>query len=311
MGQRRAFIGSFTAAGGPGVLVAAVDDDSGALTALGAADDVPDPSYLALAADGNTLYAVSETAAGAVAAYSVTGDKPELAGPPVPVGGSGPTHVGLFAGHVLTANYGSGSVTTVPVRADGTLATAASHVFQHTGSGPHPARQRVPHAHQVQPDPSGRWVVCVDLGTDSVRVAALRDGGLVAHRETALRPGCGPRHLAFHPAGSYAYVLNELAPTVTVCRWDAAEGFLTPCARRRYCRALRTLTPTRRASSRRPTAASCGPRRAARTSCPCSPSTTPEPPCGWWPRCRAAATGPVRSPPRTDSCTSRTSAPGT
>ncbi|MBW8737880.1 MAG: lactonase family protein [Streptomyces turgidiscabies] len=228
MGQRRAFIGSFTAAGGPGVLVAAVNGDSGALTALGAADDVPDPSYLALAADGNTLYAVSETAAGAVAAYRVTGDKPELAGPPVPVGGSGPTHLGLFGGHVLTANYGSGSVTAVPLRADGTLATAASHVLQHTGSGPHPARQRGPHAHQVQPDPSGRWVVCVDLGTDSVQVAALRDGALVAHRETALRPGCGPRHLAFHPAGSHAYVLNELAPTVTVCRWDAAEGLLTP-----------------------------------------------------------------------------------
>ncbi|MFI1354198.1 lactonase family protein [Streptomyces sp. NPDC020898] len=227
MGRRRAFIGSFTTAGGPGVLVAAVDDDSGALTVLGAADDVPDPSYLALAADGNTLYAVSETTEGAVAAYRVNGDKPELTGPPVPVG-SGPTHLGLFAGHILTADYGSGSITAVPVHADGTLAAAASDVLRHTGSGLHPARQRGPHAHQVQPDPSGRWAVGVDLGTDSVRVCALRDGTLEPHRETALRPGCGPRHLAFHPEGPYAYVLNELAPTLTVCRWDAAEGLLTP-----------------------------------------------------------------------------------
>ncbi len=227
MGRRRAFIGSFTTAGGPGVLVAAVDDDSGALTVLGAAEDVPDPSYLALAADGNTLYAVSEAAEGAVAAFRVSGDKPELTGPPVPVG-SGPTHLGLLAGHVLTADYGSGSITAVPVHADGTLAAAASGVLRHTGSGPHPARQRGPHAHQVQPDPSGRWAVGVDLGTDSVRVCALRDGTLEPHRETALRPGCGPRHLAFHPEGLYAYVLNELAPTLTVCRWDAAEGLLTP-----------------------------------------------------------------------------------
>ncbi|MET9765326.1 lactonase family protein [Streptomyces sp. NPDC006372] len=227
-GRRRAFIGSFTAAGGPGIVTAAVDPDSGALTVLSGLITVPDPSYLALAPDGDTLYAVSETADGAVAAYRVDGDKLEPAGPPVPVDGNGPTHLGLFAGHVLTANYGSGSVTAVPVRLDGTLERSASGVLRHRGAGPHTPRQQGPHAHQVQPDPSGRWAVSVDLGTDSVRVCVLADGAPVLHRETALRPGSGPRHLAFHPDGSYAYVVNELSPSVTVCRWDAAEGLLTP-----------------------------------------------------------------------------------
>ncbi|WP_369256026.1 lactonase family protein [Streptomyces sp. R35] len=226
--QQRAFIGSFTAAGGLGVLTAAVDPGSGALTVLSAVDGVPDPSYLALSADRDMLYAVSETADGAVAAFRVHGDKPELTGPPVPVGGSGPTHLGLFAGHVLTANYGSGSVTAVPVRPGGGLASAASSVLQHTGSGPHTPRQQGPHAHQVQSDPSGRWAVSVDLGTDSVRVCALDGGTLTLHREIALRPGSGPRHLVFHPRGEHAYVLNELAPTITVCRWDTAEGSLRP-----------------------------------------------------------------------------------
>ncbi|MEU1038548.1 lactonase family protein [Streptomyces sp. NPDC005907] len=228
MRQPRAFIGSFTAAGGLGVLIADVDAESGTLTVLSAADGVPDPSYLALSPDGGMLYTVSETADGAVAAYRVSGDKLVEAGPPVPVGGSGPTYLSLFAGHVLTANYDSGSVTAVPVRADGRLADAPSHVFTHTGSGPHAPRQQGPHAHQVQPDPSGRWAVSVDLGTDSVRVCALDGGTLTLHRETALRPGCGPRHLAFHPRGEHAYLANELAPTVTVCRWDAAEGALRP-----------------------------------------------------------------------------------
>jgi 6-phosphogluconolactonase (cycloisomerase 2 family) len=174
------------------------------------------------------LYAVSETAEGAVAAYCLGGDTPEQAGPPVPVDGNGPTHLSLFAGHLLTANYGSGRVTAIAVRPDGALARSAAHVLQHTGAGPHPARQQGPHAHQVQPDPSGRWAVSVDLGTDSVRVCTLTDGTLALHRETALRPGSGPRHLAFHPEGPYAYVVNELTPSVTVCRWDAAEGVLTP-----------------------------------------------------------------------------------
>ncbi|MGW3287936.1 lactonase family protein [Streptomyces sp. NPDC001002] len=226
--RRRAFIGSFTAAGGPGIVTAAVAASGGALIALNSVDGVPDPSYLALAPGGGTLYAVSETAQGAVAAYRVRGPRPEQVGPAVPVGGQEPTHLSVFAGHVLTANYGSGSVTAVPVRADGTLAPVPSGVLRHTGSGPHTRRQQGPHAHQVQPDPSGRWAVSVDLGTDSIRVCALRDGALELHREIALRPGSGPRHLAFHPGGGYAYVLNELTPTVTVCRWDAEDGSLKP-----------------------------------------------------------------------------------
>ena len=225
--QRRAYIGSFTAAGGLGVITAAVDGESGALTLLSAVNSVADPAYLALSPAGDMLYAVSETADGAIAAYRLKGDEPSLAGPLVPVGGSGPTHLSLFDGHVLTANYGSGSVSAVPIRHDGSLA-AASVVLRHTGSGPHGQRQQGPHAHHVQPDPSRRWAVSVDLGTDSVRVCALRDGTLALHREIALRPGSGPRHLAFHPDGERAYVLNELAPTVTACHWDAVEGALRP-----------------------------------------------------------------------------------
>ncbi|MEU6918618.1 lactonase family protein [Streptomyces olindensis] len=227
-GRRRAFIGSFTAAGGPGIVTAEADPHSGALTVLGSVDSLPDPSYLALSPDGETLYAVSETAEGAVAAYRVGGGPPEPAGPPVPVDGNGPTHLALFDGHLLTANYGSGSVTAVPVRPDGTLARSVSGVLRHTGAGPHTPRQQGPHAHQVQPDPSGRWAVSVDLGTDSVRVCTLTDGALALHHESALRPGSGPRHLAFHPSGRHAYVVNELSPSVTVCRWDADDGVLTP-----------------------------------------------------------------------------------
>ncbi|MFI1418526.1 lactonase family protein [Streptomyces sp. NPDC020731] len=228
-GRRRAFIGSFTAAGGPGIVTAAIAPGSGALTVLSTVNAVPDPSYLALSPDGRMLYAVSETAEGAVAAFRVTGDGPQPAGRLVRVDGSGPTHLSLFAGHVLTANYGSGSVSAVPVRPDGGLAPV-SGVFRHSGSGPHPQRQQGPHAHQVQPDPSGRWAVGVDLGTDSVRVCTLADGVPAPHREIALRPGSGPRHLAFHPEGSFAYVLNELSPTLVVCRWDAADGVLRPLA---------------------------------------------------------------------------------
>ncbi|MDQ0797866.1 lactonase family protein [Streptomyces sp. B1I3] len=230
----RAFIGSFTSAGGHGITAVAVDRDTGALTVIASTDAVADPSYLVVGrapeTGGTVLYAVSEGADGAAAAFAVTGDDaPRLIGEALPVDGSSPTHLSLAAGHLLTANYGSGSVTALPVRADGSLGPVAS-VLRHEGSGPDPDRQAGPHAHHVVADPSGQWVLSVDLGTDSVRVCALdpRTGALRPHTETAMRPGTGPRHLAFHPSGGHVYVLNELEPTLTVCRWDSAGGRLDP-----------------------------------------------------------------------------------
>ncbi|MEU3570721.1 lactonase family protein [Kitasatospora sp. NPDC036755] len=228
----RAFIGSFTSAGGRGIVLASLDPDTGALTATGAVDAV-DPSYLALgqAPGGPVLYAVSETAPGAVTAYDVAGAVPRPLGAPVPVDGDDPTHLSLTRGHLLTANYGSGSVSVLPLAADG-APQAPSGVLRHRGSGPDRDRQRGPHAHQVLPDPSGRWVLGVDLGTDSVRICALdpATGELTVHAETTLPPGTGPRHLAFHPSGRHVYVLGELRPVVTVCRWDAETGALEAVA---------------------------------------------------------------------------------
>ncbi|MFF0754157.1 lactonase family protein [Streptomyces sp. NPDC004267] len=223
----RAYIGSFTSEGGRGVIAADVDRESGALTVTGASDAVADPTFLALA--GDVLYAVSETDRGAAAAFDVTGPEPRPLGVPVPVRAAGPTHLAVVGGYLLTANYTSGSVTSLPRAADGRLGPVADLV-RHEGSGPVADRQEGPHAHQVLPDPSGRWVLAVDLGTDSVTVGALdpATGVLRAHGGTALRPGTGPRHLVFHPAGRHAYLLNELEPTLTVCRWDPEAGVLTP-----------------------------------------------------------------------------------
>ncbi|RII09332.1 6-phosphogluconolactonase [Streptomyces sp. YIM 130001] len=229
MGGTRAYIGSFTTAGGRGITAATVDPESGELTVLGAAHALENPSFLVPSPDGDLLYAVGESEAGLAAAFRTTGTPDGVPVPiraPVPVGGAGPTHLALADRHLVVANYGSGSVSTLPLLPDG--APGGGAVLQHTGSGPDPERQEGPHAHQVVPDPSGRWILSVDLGTDSVRVCAFEDDALVVRRETALRPGSGPRHLAFHPDGRFVHVLNELAPTVTVCHWDRDTGALTP-----------------------------------------------------------------------------------
>ncbi|MCF3181107.1 lactonase family protein [Streptomyces polychromogenes] len=228
-GGHRAYIGSFTSGGGRGVLTAAVDPATGALTPLSAEGSLPDPSYLALDPATGVLYAVSETERGAAGAFRPTAEGLVPLGTPVPVGGSGPTHLSLAGRRLLTANYTSGSVSSLPLAADGSLRGPAA-VLEYEGSGPDPDRQAGPHAHQVLPDPTGRWVLGVDLGTDAVRVCAPdpADGRPGVHARVALRAGSGPRHLAFHPAGAVVYVLHELEPLLTVCRWNADAGRLDP-----------------------------------------------------------------------------------
>ncbi|MFF1341886.1 lactonase family protein [Streptomyces sp. NPDC058290] len=228
-GGHRVRIGSFTSGGGRGITTAAVDPATGALTLLSATDAVADPSYLAVDRATGVLYAVSETGQGAAAAFRPTPEGLAALGPAVRVGGSGPTHLSVAGRRLLTANYTSGSVSSLPLAADGALSGPAS-VLAHQGSGPDASRQERPHAHQVLPDPSGRWVLSVDLGTDSVRVCAPdpATGALRLHGETALRAGTGPRHLAFHPDGEVVYVLHELEPQLTVCRWNPGSGQLEP-----------------------------------------------------------------------------------
>ncbi|MEV3987602.1 lactonase family protein [Streptomyces sp. NPDC049837] len=227
-----AYIGSFTSGGGRGITVAAVDPATGAPAPRTSVDTVVNPSSLALDPGTGVLYAVSDTEPGAVAAFRTGADGRLTAlGPAVGAGGSGPTHLSVAGRRLLTANYGSGSVSSLRVEPDGSL-SGPPVVLAHHGSGPDAERQQGPHAHQVLPDPSGRWVLSVDLGTDSVRVCALDQatGALSVHAETVLRAGSGPRHLAFHPDGDVVYVLHELEPQMTVCRWEPPSGRLEPLA---------------------------------------------------------------------------------
>ncbi|PRX46760.1 6-phosphogluconolactonase (cycloisomerase 2 family) [Prauserella shujinwangii] len=187
---------------------------------------VPDASWLVR--HRNTLYVTNERVPeGSVTALDVRDPRrPTVLGSRPTLGGA-PTHLAVHPGgrHLLTANYADGSVVVHPIRDDGGLGEATDLV-RHTGE------DRQAHAHQVLPDPSGRWVLAVDLGADSVYVYRLdpRRGRLAERDRLRLPPGAGPRHLAFHPNGRVAYVLGELRPEITVARWDAACGRLTPVA---------------------------------------------------------------------------------
>ena len=208
------------------------------LVPLGVAAETPNPSFIELDLKRRVLFAANELnefegkPTGAVSAFSIAPETGRLTFlNQRPSMGTGPCHLALDRErrHLLVANYGSGSVSVLPVASDGRLG-AASDVVQHAGKSVHPERQKGPHAHCVTVDPANRFVFACDLGLDKVlayRFDAGR-GKLTPHDPpfAQVKPGAGPRHMVFRPDGRFAYVVNELTSTITSLSWDAAKGRL-------------------------------------------------------------------------------------
>jgi 6-phosphogluconolactonase len=224
---------------GEGIHVYRLDDTSGALEPVRVVAGVVNPSYLAFDSAQRFLYAVNELKSyegkpgGSVSAFGVapkTGDLTFLN--TRPTHGTDPCHVlvNTKGSHVFVANFMSGSVCVLPVREDGSLGEA-SDFLQHQGAGIDPARQAGPHAHSVTLDAANRFACVPDLGLDKLVVYRLdpRRGMLEPNAVPwfKVKPGAGPRHLAFHPRGGVAYLINELDSTVTVLSFDARRGAFT------------------------------------------------------------------------------------
>jgi 6-phosphogluconolactonase len=185
--------------------------------------DVEDPSWIDSSPDGRSLYAVEELSPdGRVSALRSVAGRPPVRLNTV-VTGAKPAHLAVHPSgrFLLTALFDGGGVAVHPLQPDGSVGPVSD---QHRHVDP----ARVAHAHQVTFDPVAGDVLVVDLGTDSIhRYQLLLDTGrLVPTGRIRLATGSGPRHLAWHPSGSFAYVAGELDSTVTVCR--RAGGTLVP-----------------------------------------------------------------------------------
>ncbi len=227
-----AYIGTYTGHGSQGIYVYRFEPATGGLTSLGLAAQTENPSFLAAGPRGMHLYAVNENEAGSVSAFRIdrkTGKLTPLNR--VPTAGSSPcalavNHSGRF---VLAANYGSGSVSLFPIKANGSLAPASAF-NHHNGSSINAQRQAGPHAHSASFSPDDRFALSADLGVDLIYVYGFdaKRGTLATVGYGHVTPGSGPRHLAFHPNGKFVYAISELAATVTAFTWN--EGALKAIA---------------------------------------------------------------------------------
>ncbi|MFO0864598.1 MAG: lactonase family protein [Gemmataceae bacterium] len=236
---------------GRGIHFFKVNRTSGEFTAAGIHEMGTSPSCLTINASGSRLYSANETdrvgdqKVGTVSAFAVDRKDGNLKLlNTVRSGGAGPTYVSLHPSgkFLLVANYFGGSIAVLPVQDDGKLGDASDVKNDDGKIGPAKATNAPPgsfafsghdrtHAHMIQADPSGRFVLHVDLGLDKIFVWKFDDKkGTLTPGESpfvSLPAGDGPRHFHFHPNGRWLYSIQEEGSTVVLFDYDAAKGRLT------------------------------------------------------------------------------------
>ncbi len=233
------YAGTYTQRGSKGIYLFHLDLATGKLTPAGLAGAATNPSFLAIHPSHKYLYSVDEvdnfdgSKAGAVSAFAIEpGTGKLLLLNRQSTRGVGPCHltVDKAGKNVLAANYGGGSICVLPIKPDGKLAPASCFI-QHEGSSVNKSRQEGPHAHSMNLDLANRFAFAADLGLDKVFVYRFdgKNGKLMPNDPpfAAISPGSGPRHFAFHPSGKFAYVINEMASTITAFSYNPAKGELT------------------------------------------------------------------------------------
>jgi 6-phosphogluconolactonase len=235
------YVGTYTGADSKGIYLSRFDSESGALAPAKLVAEMKNASFLAIHPDGNFLYACSETgdhkdedrASGAIHAFRIDRASGELVAlNSVLSGGAAPCHLNVDASgkYVLTANYTGGNASVHKINEDGQLGERTAFV-QHSGTSINQQRQEAAHAHSINLDSGNSRAFVADLGLDKVMIYEFdqNTGELIPNEPSyvALAAGSGPRHFSFHPNGKFAYVINEMALTVTAFSYDAASGALT------------------------------------------------------------------------------------
>lgn len=232
------YIGTYTGPQSKGIYVSRFDSKTGSLSMPELAAETPNPTFLALHPNRRFLYAVGETSSfagkpgGAISAFTLDAKSGQLTLLNQQSSrGAGPCHLALDSKGqcLLAANYGSGSIVALPIEPDGKLSEAGAFI-QHEGSSINARRQAGPHAHFIMADPADRFALTCDLGLDKVLVYRLDPGkASLAPNDPpsiSIKAGSGPRHLAFHPNGRFAYLINEMGSTLTALSYDSKRGAL-------------------------------------------------------------------------------------
>ncbi len=225
-----------------GIYVSRFHAATGEISQPELAAQVVNPSFLTISPNHRFLYAVSEdplslgppldhsSYVSAFAIDQMTGKLRLLN--TAPASGTSTCFISIdkTGKYVMMANFGSGSVSVVRIKEDGSLGELTAFI-QNVGGSVDPSIQTAPHPHWIGVSPDNRYVIVSDLGMDKVQIFRFEaeTGKLSppAPPFATVYPGGGPRHFAFDPAGKFGYQLSEMSGMVDVYAWDPSKGTLT------------------------------------------------------------------------------------
>ena len=227
------FVGTYTTGKSEGIYVYKFNTSTGDASRLSTISSV-NPSYLAISNGGKFLYSVNESGKiGEVSSFEFdrgTGRLHFLN--KQSSGGADPCYISVDKSNkwAVVANYSSGSLTALPINADGSLAPP-SQIIQHAGSGVNKDRQAGPHVHSAVFSMDQRFIFAADLGLDKEFIYHFTLGKkepLTDAKDSAVSVdgGSGPRHFVFHPTKPYAYLMDEMTGTVDAFTFTTATGGL-------------------------------------------------------------------------------------
>ncbi|HOJ09553.1 MAG TPA: lactonase family protein [Clostridiales bacterium] len=231
-----AYIGTYTSGKSEGIYIFEMDTQTGELKPAGVCKGLENPSYQVIDNKTEYLYTVMETEkfngekGGAVAAFAIDKKTGLLEFVNCqPTKGRVPCHISIDSSreYIFAANYTEGTISVFPISQDGSI-SPVSCIVKHEGSGPNKERQEKAHAHYVSLTPDEKYLCAVDLGIDRIMVYDFdREKGRLypsKHPEVIIKPASGPRHMAFHPSGKFAYLINELSSDIAAFEYSSSDG---------------------------------------------------------------------------------------
>ena len=224
-------VGTYTSGKSEGIYVYKFNALTGEFVSESIAKNVKNPSFLAVSPNEKFVYSAGEIDKnGAVYAFSFDkklGSLTQLS--TQSSNGNYPCHVAIdkTGKWVIAGNYGAGSLTVLPVEANGGLGKPIQTI-QHEGKGKNAERQESPHVHSINIAPNNTDIFVADLGIDQLVSYSLNaTTGMLSKGNppfTKLEDGTGPRHFTIHPNGKFAYVIQELSSQITA--FDYKKGSL-------------------------------------------------------------------------------------
>ena len=226
--NQKLYLGTYTRNESEGIYTMNLDTEKKTLNDLCLLAEIKNPSYLSLSKERSFFVTIGDDGdgKGGIATYHLdeNGEAKQL--DTAFESNPNPAYVSYDQANGLaySANYDGGFISLYTVGDNGEL-DLVDRVDQ-PGSGPHP-NQEASHAHYIKRSPDGKFVHVCNLGTDYVYTYKVTDDNKFEEvNKVQLKPGSGPRHLAFHPSLPIVYVLAELSCEMQVFNYDEATGSL-------------------------------------------------------------------------------------